>query len=575
MYLSRFFILFTVILFSASSFAEIDIRQTDQSMLEINALLLGGIGLFLTGIHFAGSHLNKLTGGLFTSFINSFTRHSVGSSTMGMTLGFLTQSGKACAFIVADFVQARVIDSHQAINIVAFGNAGAGLIALVSVLNIKVFALLLLGITGLGLTFHIPKRLVSAYGAMFGLGMIIFGLYLIKDGASALAGMERMSYILNDIQDFYFLSFIFGFVLTAIFQSNIATNLVIIAFAASGVLPVSEGFIALLGAQASTGIMTYVYSFHSKGMARQVVIQQIAFDLLVTVFFLAIFIIEVGFDVPLLLQGTAYLFPEHGQQMLVLVIISQLFGAQLFFLIKNSVLKVIERHFQPTSVEILASTGYINEHPQPSLISVETNLLLAEKEQMRLMRRLPMYINYVRNAYSDTPGTKQHSPAEYHEAHRLISEKISKTLSVASSSRLSHSEASKLMTRTKMQEQLNHLEDIVFEFTQTLKKQENIHPQASKLGSHIMESLDFLILTAIDTLDSNDDEDIHTLATLTKDRSDMMMKLREEYFKYEHTLDPDDRNFILDVTILLENAVQALSRHGVLMQAFKQAHAKH
>lgn len=558
-----------LLLIPAVGVAEIEIKKTDQSLLEINALLLGGIGLFLTGIHFAGSHLHKLTGGLFTRFFNQFTRSVVGSSSIGMTLGFLTQSGKACAFIVADFVQARVIDTRQALHIVSFGNAGASLIALVSILNIKVFGLILLGITGLGLTFRIPKRLVSAYGAMFGLGMIIFGLYLIKDGAGALAGREWMSYILNDVNDYFFLSFLFGFILTLLFQSNIATYLVIIAFAASGVMPVQEGFIALLGAQASTGIMSYVYSFHSKGRARQVVIQQIVFDFLVTLFFLLLFIFEVGFGATLLLQGSALIFGDAGQQMLALVIATQLIGALLFSFMNSPVIQWIERYFEPTSVEILSATEFISEDTHSPATSVETNLLLVEKEQMRLMRRLPNYIEYIRQGNIGASTDKNHTPNEYHEAYHLISTKIAQTLSAASSNRLSDIEAGKLMTRTKLQEQLDQLEGIVFEFTRTLQHGK-LNPYAIKLGKHVMESLDFLIMTAIDTLESNDADDLYTLAVLTKDRSEMMMKIRQEYLKYEQSLDQSDRNFILDVTILLENAVQALSRYAVLLQAFEQ-----
>ncbi|HHC73537.1 MAG TPA: Na/Pi cotransporter family protein, partial [Thiothrix sp.] len=549
--LSAFLLLF----FSSSSFAAMGIRATDQSTFELGAIVLGGIGLFLIGIHFAGTHLRQMTDSLFNRFLNRLTQSWLGLFSGGVLLGFFTQSGKAVAFIVADFVQAGMMKTHQAAFIVFFGNAGASLIAFVSVLNIKVFALILLGITGLGLTFHIPKRFVSAYGALFGLGMIMLGLYLVKDGASGFAGLDWMASIIYGMHDFYLISFLLGFALTLILQSNIAANLIIMAFAATGFLFVPEGFMAILGAQASTGLMTYIYSFHAKGRARQVVIQQIAFDSIVTVFFLLIFFIEQGLNIPLFMLWIKAWFESEGEQMLVLVISTQFIGAVLLVLLHQPISRLIAHYFKPTSVEILAATAFINEQDHRLVRAAETHLLLIEKEQMRLMQRLPHYIEYVRQQHhqQDQPiAQKQHTPKAFHEAYQLIAEQIAKTLSKISANQLSDIEANKLMTRTKLQEQLNRLEGIVFNFTEMMQHDE-LNPQAIILGEHIMESLDFMIMTAIDALESNDDDEIHTLSLLTQDRSQMMMKLRDGYFHSEHDFTQADRNFILDVTILLEH----------------------
>ena len=55
---------------SPALYAAIELKATDQPPLELFALVLGGIGIFLTGIHFAGSHLQKITGGSFKTINN-------------------------------------------------------------------------------------------------------------------------------------------------------------------------------------------------------------------------------------------------------------------------------------------------------------------------------------------------------------------------------------------------------------------------------------------------------------------------------------------------------------------------
>jgi hypothetical protein len=57
------------------------------------------------------------------------------------------------------------------------------------------------------------------------------------------------------------------------------------------------------------------------------------------------------------------------------------------------------------------------------------------------------------------------------------------------------------------------------------------------------------------------------LEMLTQDRSEMMTKIRHSYFESEKDLSQQDRNFVLDITILLENAVHTLGRYGHLLRA--------
>ena len=77
--------------------------------MELAAFVLGGIGIFLIGIHYAGSHLQKITGGSFQNLITKASGNPVGMFASGTTLGFMTQSGKAAAFILSDFVQAGMM----------------------------------------------------------------------------------------------------------------------------------------------------------------------------------------------------------------------------------------------------------------------------------------------------------------------------------------------------------------------------------------------------------------------------------------------------------------------------------
>jgi phosphate:Na+ symporter len=547
------------ILWLSPAWAAIKLESTDQPASELFALIFGGAGIFLVGIHFAGDYLQQMTSGTVRNIVTRVARNRVGMFLWGLFLGFFTQSGKASAFILSDFVHAGLMKPRQAAPMVYWGNAGSSLIAFVSMLSVKIFALLLLGVTAFGLTFHYPKKLIHGYGAMFGLGMIMFGLFLVKNGAAGFAAMEEVSMLVEFIHGAYILCFFAGLVLTLVVQSNIAIMLITIAMATAGLFGLEEAAMCIFGAQAGTGVLTWIFSSHSKGSARQVVISQIAFDFMATIVFVALFYLEHWLGLPLVL-GTARFISDAVSGQAIFVALAFQFGAAgLLVLIRDPVFDWIEDHFPPTATELLSETQYLHKNAADS---PETGLLLVEREQERLLERLPHYIDAVR----EDSNNEYEPPSTYHAAFVEISGKINGTLSEISRLSLNTSSSEDLIRITKMQEQLRRFEDMIFQLA-TQMGRSDISMGAKELGLVIMESADFIMLTAIDAIQSREAGEIDTLETLTQDRSELMTKMRQNYFGNEKELSEADRNFVLDVTILYENVIQVLARYGVLLKS--------
>jgi len=557
----RYFVVSLLLVFVSSvALAAVELKEASESSLELAAFVLGGIGIFLIGIHYAGSHLQKITGGSFQNLITKASGNPVGMFASGATLGFMTQSGKAAAFILSDFVQAGMMQVRQAAPIVFWANAGCSLIVFASMVSLKVLALIVLGVTALGSTFHFPKRFVNGYGALFGLAMIMYGLYLVKSGAAGYAGADWVAPLLQNIHDHYMIAFVLGLVLTLLVQSNLAIMMIAIAFAASGFLELEETAMAMYGAQAGTGLLTYVFSFHAHGRARQVVVTQIAFDTVATVAFVVLFYVELLTGWPLVFALARQLSAGIATQAVYVALIFQFGAALLLLLVHRPILDRIRQWFPPSSAEILSKEAFIHERASES---PETALMLIEKEQFRLLERLPKYIDYVRE---NTGGADNHHPDAYHEAFVQISGRIGSTLSDISARGLSQATSDQLIRTTKLEEQLVTLEDIVHRLAvQMLERHDS--PRAGELGRNIMESIDFMVLTAIDAIESKDSGEIETLEILTQDRSAMMTKIRHNYFESEKDLSNKDRNFVLDITILFENAVHTLGRYGHLLRA--------
>ena len=71
--------------------------------------------------------------------------------------------------------------------------------------------------------------------------------------------------------------------------------------------------------------------------------------------------------------------------------------------------------------------------------------------------------------------------------------------------------------------------------------------------------MNFMILTEIEALRSKDLTELELLKNLTSDRGEIMDSVRKKYMQSEKELTEEDRNFVLDITILFENGVATLS----------------
>jgi len=236
------------------------------------------------------------------------------------------------------------------------------------------------------------------------------------------------------------------------------------------------------------------------------------------------------------------------------------FGAAgLLVLLRRPVCDYIEQKFPPSATEVLFETQFLHKNAAGS---PETGLLLVEREQGRLLDRLPYYVDAVR----EEPGERRESPATCHAAFIEISKKINDTLSQISRLGLNAATSDDLIRTTKMQEQLRHFEDIVFQLTTEMSRQD-LSLRVRQLGNVILESADFIMLTAIDAIQGQDEGEISTLEKLTENRSKLMTKIRHSYLDSEKELSEGDRNFVLDVIILFENVVQTLAQYCVLLKS--------
>jgi len=81
-----------------------------------------------------------------------------------------------------------------------------------------------------------------------------------------------------------------------------------------------------------------------------------------------------------------------------------------------------------------------------------------------------------------------------------------------------------------------------------------------------VEGIDTLLMTACDAADSSQIEDVELLISITRDRSELLRTMRQNYLAMESSLTPEGRQLFLRVTGRFETAVWVLSRIAQLQR---------
>src|SRR5262245_24978956 len=173
----------------------------------IFANVVAGLGLFFSGLRMVAASLRHATGRQLRAFIGRVTRQRWLAGVVGLLTGALVQSSSAIVFILVSLVSSGLTTVRQVLPIVTWANVGTGALIFASVLDMRVAVLYLLGVAGAAFAFDKSHR-SHALGAVFGVGMLFYGIELMKTGAEPLKEMTWFSGLLNGKDESYILPFI-------------------------------------------------------------------------------------------------------------------------------------------------------------------------------------------------------------------------------------------------------------------------------------------------------------------------------------------------------------------------------
>jgi phosphate:Na+ symporter len=245
--------------------------------------VIGGLGIFLLGIKYMSEGLQTIAGNRLRTLIGAMTRNRLMAMAVGTGVTCLVQSSSVTTVMVVGFVNAGFMTLGQAIGVIMGANIGTTITGWILVLTIGKYGLPLLGISALVFRFSRREGLRYLAMATMGVGMVFFGLELMKNGFRPIRQMEEFSkWFVAFSADNYFgvlKCAMVGCVLTMIVQSSSATLGITIGLAATGVIRFEAAAALVLGENIGTTITACLASIGTTTNAKRAAYAHVIFNL--------------------------------------------------------------------------------------------------------------------------------------------------------------------------------------------------------------------------------------------------------------------------------------------------------
>lgn len=254
-----------------------------SALAQLTCELVGGLGLFLLGMKNMSEGMQAVAGSSLRRIIGAVTNNRVMATLCGVIVTCVVQSSSITTVMVIGFVNSGVMQLSQAIGIIMGANIGTTITGWILVLKIGKYGLPLLGASAFVYLFSKGDRWRYWAMSVMGVGMIFFGLELMKDACAIIKeAPEFEAWFQMFRADSYWgvlkCAFV-GCVLTTLVQSSSATLGITISLAYQGVIPYETAAALVLGENIGTTITAFLASLGATTNARRAAYFHVIFNL--------------------------------------------------------------------------------------------------------------------------------------------------------------------------------------------------------------------------------------------------------------------------------------------------------
>ncbi len=265
--------------------------------------LFGGLALFLFGMNTMSGNLEKTAGGKLEKILRVMTDKPVKALLLGAAITATIQSSSAVTVMLVGLVNSGIMQLSQAIGVIMGSNIGttatAWILSLTGIDSDNVFVNLLkpaalsaiIAFIGILMTMVSKKNRTKDIGGIcLGFAILMFGMEMMSDAMDPLAEMDGFRNLMVMFEN-PILGVLLGVVMTAVIQSSSATVGILQALSLTGAISYGMAIPIIMGQNIGTCVTALLSSIGVSKNAKRVAAVHVYFNLIGTIFWLALFYI--------------------------------------------------------------------------------------------------------------------------------------------------------------------------------------------------------------------------------------------------------------------------------------------
>ena len=260
--------------------------------------MVGGLALFLYGMHIMGEGLSKASGGKLETLLEKLTNNRLKAVLVGAGVTALIQSSSATTVMVVGFVNSGIMKLSQAVGIIMGANIGTtatswllslssidGSSFLVQLLKPANFSPILAVIGVIFIMFCKSEKKKDVALILIGFAILMTGMDTMSAAVAPLKDVPEFTNILTMFSN-PVLGLLAGAILTAIIQSSSASVGILQALCATGAIGFSTALPIIMGQNIGTCVTAMLSSVGGSKNARRTALVHLYFNLIGTILFM-------------------------------------------------------------------------------------------------------------------------------------------------------------------------------------------------------------------------------------------------------------------------------------------------
>ena len=253
---------------------------------------IGGLGLFLYGMHIMADGLQKSAGDRVKSWMGFLTKNRFVAVLIGAAITAIIQSSSATTVMVVGFVNAGLLTLTQAVGVIMGANIGTTITAWIvslsewgSIFSPDFFAPLIVGIGAFFILFGEQEKKKKTGEIMTGFGILFIGLSFMSGAVKPYRDAEIFADVFRVLGKNPLLAVIAGAVVTAVIQSSSASVGILQTLAMNGVVNWQSAVFIMLGQNIGTCVTAIISSTGAGKNAKRASMIHLLFNLIGSIWF--------------------------------------------------------------------------------------------------------------------------------------------------------------------------------------------------------------------------------------------------------------------------------------------------